>query len=242
MKPSARFGWLLAFLLLTLFAISSYGQTTVTVPKGFVETVPPKAATKEWFALNSSQNEFAVSIVDGKLDVKKAGRERKSELKIAGGTLVGINKGEWGGQLTFHPEDTTKKAVDIKEGNIKFLFKFKDEIYFIEGLAHMGTNSGALYRLDTSNDNFTFTKLIDFDSAPQAFTIYNDKFFIATHGGFYIVQDFKEELVFKDMFWRALYPNSIAAFDEENVFLGMRGGIMKLDLVNKTVKFYKNGK
>jgi hypothetical protein len=58
----------------------------------------------------------------------------------------------------------------------------------------------------------------------------------------HIVEDFKKELVFKEVFWNSLYPNSIAVIDDKNVFLGIRSGIVKLDLTTKTFKFYKNDK
>ena len=226
----------------TLFAITSCGQTTVTIPKEFIETDPPKTGSDEWFQLNHSQNEFGVSITNGKLDIKKVREVHKCVLKITGGILIGIDNGEWGGQLTFKPEDTTKKVIDIKQGNINFIFNFKEKVYFIEGLAHGSYSGGAIFELNTTNDNFTFTKLVDFDDAPEAFTVYKDKFLIATHENFYIVQDFKKELVFKETFWSSLYPNSIAVLNDKNVFIGMRSGIIKLDLTNKTLKFYKNDK
>jgi hypothetical protein len=194
----------LALTLLTLFAITSGGQTNIIIPKEFVETNPPKVWSDEWYPLNHSQNEFGVSIINGKLDIKKVKEINKCELKITGGTLIGINRGEWGGQLTFQPEDTTKKAVDIKRGNIKFIFNFQDKLYFIEGLAHMGYSGGAIFELNTTNNKFAFSKLVDFDDAPEAFTIYKDNFLIATHENFYTVQDFKKELVFKETFWSSL--------------------------------------
>ena len=226
----------------TLFAFTSCGQTGVTIPKEFVETVPPKPESDEWFPLNYSQNEFGVKIIDGKLDIKKVREVNICELKITGGSLAGINRGEWGGQLTFKPEDTAKKEVVIKRGNIKFIFNFKNKVYFIEGLAHMSYSGGAIFELNTENNYFTFTKLVDFEDAPEAFTIYKDKFLIATHENFYTVQDFKKELIFKDTLWSSLYPNSIAVLDDKNVFIGIRSGIVKLDLTDKTLKFYKNDK
>ena len=232
----------IALTFSTLFAITSCGQTTVTIPKEFVETVPPKAGGDDWYPLNYSQNEFGVKIIDGKLDIKQVKEVNKCELKITGGTLIGINSGEWGGQLTFKPDDTTKKIVEIKRGNIKFIFNFKDKVYFIEGLAHLSYSGGAIFELNTADNNFTFTKLVDFDDAPEAFSIYKDKFLIATHENFYIVQDFKKELVFKETFWSSLYPNSIAVLDDKNVFIGIRSGIVKLNLTDKTLKFYKNDK
>ncbi len=227
------------FIILTLFSLTSFGQNPVIIPKEFIETIPPKVGSDEWYPLNHSQNKFEVKIIDEKLEVEKVNKTNKCELNISNGKLIGINNGEWGGKLTFIPIDTNKQNIEIKSGNIKFIFTFKEKIYFIEGLAHMGYSGGAIFELDTIENKFSYNKLVDFDDAPEAFTIYQDKFLIATHEKFYVVKDFKKELVFQDAFWRSLYPNSIAVLDEENVFLGIRGGIVKLNLKDKTLKFYK---
>jgi len=228
--------------LLTFFNLTCCGQPQVFIPKKFVETVPPKPGSTEWYPLNHSSNEFAVQIIDRKLKIKLVDEVNEYELNISNGKLVGINRGEWGGTLTFVPTDKAGNKVEIKRGNIKFIFKFKDKIYFIEGLAHMGYSGGAIFELDTTDNKFTYSKLVDFDDAPEAFTIYEDKILIATHERFYIVKEFKKELIFEDTFWNSLYPNSIAVLDDKNVFIGMRSGIVKLDLTTKTLKFYKNDK
>ncbi len=222
--------------------MTSYGQTSVIIPKEFVETVLPESGSDEWYSLFYLQNDFGVNIIDGKLEINKADEVDKCELNISNGKLTGVNRGEWGGTLSFVPTDTTKSKVEIKRGNIKFIFTFEDKIYFIEGLAHLSLSSGALYELDNTKGGFTYKKLIDFDDAPVGFSIYQDKFLIATHERFYVVQDFKKELIFQDTYWSGLYPNSIAVLDDKNVFIGMRGGIGKLDLTTKTFKFYKNDK
>jgi len=228
--------------ILTLFNLTSCGQSEVIIPKEFVETVPPKVGSNEWYSLNYSSNEFGVKIIDRKLEIKKINEVNECELSISNGKLIGVNRGEWGGKLTFMPADTTKKSIEIKRGNIKFIFKFKDKIYFIEGLAHLGFSGGALFELDAKDNMFTYKQLVDFDDAPEAFTIYQDKFLIATHKKFYVIKDFQKELIFQDTFWSSLYPNSIAVFDDKNVFIGIRSGIVKLDLTTKTLKFYKSNK
>lgn len=232
------------FILASLvaFMLTSCGQAAVSIPKEFVETNPPKPGSSEWYSLNHSKNEFEVEIVNGKLKIENADRVHACELSISNGKLVGVNRGEWGGTLTFVPYDTLKSTVEIKSGNIKFIFLFKDKIYFIEGLAHLSASIGALYELDSTHDSFTFTKLIDFDDAPEAFTIYQDKILIATHERFYVIKDFNKELIFQDMFWSSLYPNSIAVLDDKNVFIGMRSGIAALDITTRSLKFYKNEK
>jgi hypothetical protein len=229
--------------LSALLSVPCAGQAPVHIPKEFVETVPPEVGSDEWNALNFSENDFSVRIVDGELEIKRIDEVNDvevCELRIPNGRLVGINRFEKGGTLSFEPSGDPEHSVEIKQGNIKFVFTHKGRIYFIEGLEHLSTNSGALYELEHSDDSFTYNKRIDFDDAPEAFTLFQDKFLIATHGNFYAVHDLKEELVFKATFWSGLYPNSIAALDEENVFIGMRSGVVKLDLAAKTLKFYRN--
>jgi hypothetical protein len=106
----------------------------------------------------------------------------------------------------------------------------------------MSYSGGIIFELDTIDNKFSYNRLIDFDDATEAFTIYQDKWLIATYQNFYVVKNFKKELLFKDTFWSSLYPNSIAAIDDQNMLLGIRGGIVKLDLTGKTLKFYKNDK
>lgn len=229
----------LPLLLLVFFISTCSGQNTILIPKEFKGTIPPKAESKEWYKLNYSKNDFEVKITNNKLQIKKNTKERECKLKTTSGTFFGKDLGEWGGQLTFVSNDSTPKTIKIKDGNIKFIFQFKNKIYFFEGLAHMDINKGALYKLDASKNSFSYEKIIDFDDAPQAFTIFKNKLLIASYQNFYLVKDFKKQVILKNTFWGGLYPNSIAVFNERNVFIGIRSGIVKLDLTTKTLKFYK---
>jgi hypothetical protein len=232
-------GIILTFL--TIFSLSSCGQNAIKIPSQFIETNPPKNGSND-YSLNHSPNEFGVKIKDGKLDIRKVNEINQTELKLPNGKLIGFNKGEWGGQLIFEPKDKGRRELEIKNGNIKFVFNFKNDIYFIEGLAHGSYSGGALFKLDTTHNKFIYSKILDFEDAPEAFTIYKEKLLIATHKNFYELNDFKLDLVFEDAFWNGLYPNSIAVVDDQNVFLGIRSGIVKLDLTSKTMKFYKYDK
>ena len=228
----------LVFGLFSIFICSA--QNKIEIPKEFKKTTPPKVWSDKWYALNNSKNEFKVEIKNAKLQITKTKERNECELKIDNGTLKGIDNGEFGGQLTFVPDDKTKKEIKISRGNIKFLFSLKDKIYLITGLAHMGYSAGAISELIINGDNFSVKKIIDFDDAPQAFTLYKDKLFIAGEKSFYVVTDLKKKAFFKDVFWEGLYPNSIAVFNNENVFVGLRSGIVKLNLTKKILIFYKN--
>jgi hypothetical protein len=227
---------MIVFLLLNLTACA---QIQVDIPKNLVETEIPKVSTDKWRELNYARNEFGVKIIDNKLNIEKVKERNTAELKIDDGNLIGINRGEWGGKLSFIPNDKDKKEIEIKEGNIKFVFEFNDKIYFIEGLAHLSYSGGAIFELKKERENFTYENIMEIDDAPEAFTIYGNKLLIATHRNFYVVENFKKELIFENTFWSSLYPNSIAVVDNENVYMGIRSGLVKLDLTNKNITFYK---
>ena len=232
---------ILITFFLSLNFISCSGQIQVSIPSNLVESEIPKAYSKDWYKLNDGANkEFGVSISNNKLVIEEVDEKNSSELKIDDGKLIGINHGEWGGKLSFVPNKKEKNEIEIKEGNIKFVFEFNNKIYFIEGLAHLSYSGGAIFELTKDEDKFTFKKILEFDDAPEAFTIYENKLLIATHKNFYIVENFEKELIFENMFWTSLYPNSIAVVDYENVYMGIRSGLVKINLTEKTVVFYKN--
>jgi hypothetical protein len=229
---------LLALFPLSLSVMAANGQ--VFSESDFSKSPIPVYSTDPWYVLNQSKNEFALSVKDGQLVITKVQDKSRCEFVLPKGNLFGTDNGEWGGKLTYKPADGSKPEVKIKEGNIKYIFSFKDTVYFIEGLAHLGTNAGALYKLDTANNTFTVTKMLDFYDAPEAFAMYNNMLLVAGHQNFYIIHDnIMAEILLKDMFWRSLYPNSIAVIDEKHVYIGIRSGYVKLNLKTKDVTFYK---
>ncbi len=230
------------FILLISKAITSCLQKSITIPINFIETIPPQALSIEWQKLNQDENEFEVKIKNGQLQVNKPDGFSDCELKIIGGTLTGFDSGEFGGGLYFIPNNISKPKIKIAPFRIRFLFNYKDKIYFISGYSHMGFIGGGLFELKEMADSSTYNKILVFEDDPEAFTIYKDKFLIATGKNFYIVKDLKKTLVFKNTFWDGLYPNSIAVFNDKNVFLGMRSGIVKLDLTTKKMTYFRYNK
>lgn len=215
----------------------SSGQNMI--PKNFVETQQPIANSSAKRELNYSEYEFDVKLLNNKLEVSKAESNNKSVLKLSNGTLIGSNHGEWGGKLIFIPDDKNQSEIVIKEGNLKFVFLFQNKIYFIEGLAHGSFNSGDLYQLNYSENKFAYKSLIHFEDSPEAFSIYKNKIYIVGYQNFYRIDNFKKEVLFKNAFWSDLYPSSIAIIDEKNVYLGIRSGIVKLNLQQRHITFYK---
>ena len=220
----------------------SYGQFKLSTD--FIKVKPPKFGTNEYFFFNHSANgEFGVEITSGELEIKKVRYHDTCELKIPSGKLIGIDHGEFsGGKLLFVPSDTAQSVTTIKYCNVGFVFIYKNKIHFMEVNGGPGFSDGTLYMLDTTNQTFSCKELIYFDDVPCAYATYNDKLLVATDKRFYVVTDYNTHLVIDNAFWTGMYPNSIAVKDDENIFLGMRGGIAKLNLTTKVVQLYKHSK
>lgn len=204
----------------------------------FLETELPRVGGAEWFELNHSSNEFRVSIDQGEIKIDKAVDEKEVILETDVGRLIGSDHGEWGGKIEFIPKGTTDKKL-IQEGNVKFIFRYNDGIYFIDGLAHLSTSTGAMYRLDRKADTYVPVKVVEFEDAPEAICILDDNIFIASHRTFFLVRALNKETIFENTFWSSLYPNSVAVIDNQNIYIGHRGGFTKLDIQNKEIRFFK---
>lgn len=161
-------------LIFLIFCFTNCEQSKrhlINIPSDFIETKPPEPGSEEWHSLNRSLNEYNVENIKGQLKISYAKERNNCELITQKGKLQGIDNGEWGGKLTFIPKDITKDKIEIKEGNIKGIFSFQNNIYFIEGLAHLGINKGALFRLDESKVGYNYTKILDLEDAPEAYSI-----------------------------------------------------------------------
>jgi len=143
-------------------------------------------------------------------------------------------------------DEPSKSRLKVKQfvvhgGNvgIDWFFKFRDSLYFMEGMANMSINKGAIYKIDMKKDGGSITKVMSFDDAPQSMVIKDDTIYIATFKRFYLLNNWKKEMELDDLFWEGLYPNSLAIKDKTTLYTGLRGGYAKINLKTKQITFYK---
>jgi len=225
-------------LITLIIIISLVGcKKNIKIPGNFIKTEMTDHLSNE---LHRSKFRFNVKNNNGKLIIGDGSRKIKSELKIENGTLIGFDGGEWGGKLIYKPFDNKKKEITvIEKGNIKHLYQLDNKVYFIVGIAHLGLSEGAIFELKNENNKFTYEKVIELDDAPETFDIYKNKLYIASQNNFYVIDRLKKKIIFKNTLWNNLYPNSIAIFNERNIFLGIRSGIVKLNLIEPKIQYYK---
>jgi hypothetical protein len=135
-----------------------------------------------------------------------------------------------------------QQCLLIYAGNVNNVFRYKGVTYFTEGLAHMGINDGAIYKLETGNGIFNVTKVLDLDEAIRSVTTNGDAIYLATYKRLYVVKNCKKELIFDNLFWYGFNPSSIAVKDSQTIYVGMVGFYAKIDLAKKELLLYKFNK
>lgn len=221
-----------------LFFASLLLCQSIKIPNNFVESRIPSVESPEWFKLSHSKGYYAVKNVNNELLIKQTKFKDKVEYLTKNGKLIGYDKGEFGGRLNYIPNSDPSKTIEIMFGNIVDIFEFNSKIYILQG----GDKGGAILELNIDKEKFNVKRLFIFDNPPLAAQVFEDKIYVVSFNGFYVVENNNWEKIFYNQFWSGLYPSSIAYFDDENIFLGIRSGIVKIDLKNRNVKFYQENK
>ena len=208
---------------------------TIKIPENFIITKVPVVESPEWFKLNHSKNYYAVKKINNELLIEKTEFKDKVEYLTKKGKLIGYDEGEFGGRLNYISNSEPSKIIEIMFGNIVDIFDFNNKIYILEG----GYKGGSISELKIENETFEVKRLYNFDNPPLAVQVFENKIYVVSFNGFYVVENNDWEKIFYNQFWWGLYPSSIAYFDDENIFLGIRSGIVKLDIKNKTVELYQ---
>jgi hypothetical protein len=241
-------------ILLFAFFLSCDLQAQKYMASDFVETQLPKSNSEEWRQFLDGAY-FKVSIRKHILRFENwNSKDHDSVVKVVTdrGRIIGVDNGEWGGVLKF--VDDAENETVIKKGNIRLLFEYQKNDYFIEtgpGLFSKEDLSfkgeGTLFKLVLRDDVYDYEKVIHFDDRPMEMCMLDDDILFASRDRLYRIHNFQKEIlfdlqkegIFKNTFHDALGFTSIAALDDSHVYAGIDGGYMEFDLTNKSYKYYK---
>ncbi len=117
-----------------------------------------------------------------------------SALEAFGGTLVGIDGGEWGGQLLWVPSNARRpqEIVTLAEGNTVGIVNAGMNVYALIGTAHMEWNSGAILRVRGDHAvprAETWLTLDAFGGRPLAYLPTDQGLIVATVKGVFSLED-----------------------------------------------------
>ncbi len=104
-------------------------------------------------------------------------------LRVAGGWLLGANRGEWGGELIFAGDDGRRQGVLGR--NVEDIYRLGPQIIALVGLAHMGSNGGVVYRLrQAGSGEWTAEPWLQLPGAPySSWPVETGEILVNTHGG-----------------------------------------------------------
>ena len=244
-------------ILLAIFLFPLKLQAQKYRAADFVETRLPEPDSEDWRKFLEGAYDYKVSIKNHDLSLKywdSNDREGEIYLYTNHGRLVGTDHGEFGGELEFF--DDSDNGTVIKKGNIRYLFLYRHEIYFLESFLDPQPNDledftvnykGILFKLEWTGKGYVYHKILDFDEEPGGMFILKNDILVTTWNYLYSIHDLQKEVlfdlkkqgIFKNKLGETIFFNSVAASDEHHVYIGTTNGYIQFDLTIKSYKFFK---
>jgi hypothetical protein len=219
-----------------------YSEGIVIIPSEWKESEKPDTDSDRWWYKFFEADDIMISL-DNDAIIAEAGRVREGQkypdyLEVENGTIVGFNKGEFGGWIVFMPNDGP--LYEILNENFRGFYTIGDKIYVLTGLAHMVSDYGSIYELTFVKNKWTAREILDIGNCPAIFLLVNDELYIATYDDtLLIIKDGKiSNILVKDSFFGMLHPNSMI-YANNSIFIGMTGGVYMYDLDTGMDKWYE---
>ncbi|MBB6609961.1 hypothetical protein H7F15_02835 [Pontibacter sp. Tf4] len=170
---------------------------------------------------------FTQEFIEKHLEEIKGNRFVKS---VEGGYLVGLNRGEFGGGLLFVSDDGLTTYIIGRFLRIKEIFELDSKVYAIEGLAHLGSQTGQIIEIFKGDGIWKYKTLSKLSETPALIAKKDNQPIIITSQ--YILRLNSnleiEEILKSPFYWGMLYPSSIH-FENKDIYLAMRKGILKIE-------------
>jgi hypothetical protein len=264
-KTMKRFHQILSagLLFVTCWVQAAEPTYSRDVSKWQEVTIPPVSqavAHELWSsAANHSKHEWQVFSKDGlpQADLRNYGEKKKSDqpgftprverfgdasafAKVDDGWLVGFDKGEWGGALYWYSQDG-KNTYQISDNQIVDFVTLPDGIYAIEGLAHLGSESGSIIRITRSGPDARWqaAPFVKLPFAPYALSMNRDGAMLITLSNSLVSvgRDRKVHTLLAGAPWWNLYPaSSVLSKNGQKLYIGMRQYVGEFDLATKKLR------
>lgn len=174
---------------------------------------------------------FEINRGDG-LDAMRM-RGKRSVAKVNDGYLVAFWRGEFGGHLYWFSHDGTSRK-HVKLTRILQFIERDNNLYAINGLAHLGFSIGNVIQLKKADSGWTTSEYKALSFAPYATALdANDNMIVVTSGDLVSIdKNGTLTTLIKNGFWDNLYPTSMVIY-KNACYIGMRKGILKFDMATK---------
>lgn len=155
--------------------------------------------------------------------------------KVNDGWICGYNRGEFGASVYWFNFDGTKKKK-LSKHHVKAFFTDSNQIFAIEGLAHMTSSKGSIIEFMKVDDEWMVSTFLELSDSPEAITKSpSGGYFIATAHKLLSV-DMKKQIRIIDpqADWGGwLYPNSLTVDSHGDLYIGMRQYVVRYKYLNK---------
>lgn len=156
------------------------------------------------------------------------------------GWLVGFNEGEFGAALYWFSRDG-KQNYKVSDDQVVAFFVIADELYAIQGLAHLSLSSGSVIRIAKPLPfaRWRASEVTKLPFAPYAISVRRDGTMLITLSDSLVSigRDHQVTTLMSNVPWDGLYPNSsILSYDEHTLYIGMRQFVGEFDISKKKLR------
>ncbi|MGE8005061.1 hypothetical protein [Lysinibacillus sp. NPDC093216] len=199
----------------------------------FINAEIPSPGSGKWFQIINNSKQYCVEIKNDELVISRYREKHSIQYDYLDLKIIGTDYGEWGGELKVVYPDSSE--ILLKKCNVKSIFEYKGDLYFLEGLEHLYLNTGSLYQLVYDGTNFSIRECLDLKECPIAFYIFNSHLYILSSENLFSLSSedgtFKKNIIFNNFPFSAFVPNSLIVY-KGNFIIGMRGGLGRIDYEN----------
>jgi len=190
-----------------------------------------------WLCANWSRESWGVQLdeSDGSVRIVPAPKRPDNiSLSLAGGRLIGTNRGEWGGVLEWEPKGTSRRTVVLKGNPVAFVSSTHG-VFLAEGLAHGGMPRGQLLEFIPAGGTWTAQQIIDFRDAPRVVALVGPATLLVQTMKSVMEIDLGKRIattLFTNERWSYVHGNSVARLPSGSILIGMGRGVIVLSLAN----------
>lgn len=157
---------------------------------------------------------------------------RRASIPVLGGRLYGWDGGEFGGGILWRPENAAEDTISRE--NLVAFATVAGRTLALVGLAHGGSDHGAILEIDSAGGRWTAKQLVDLGSVPTAYTrLANDRLLLSTARTVLIAHfDEKPQVLYRVDAYPGLYGTSIVRDRAGVIYLTTRHIVNRLGPTN----------
>ena len=205
-------------------------------------SVPIPVPGSERWSINVNNASSYVSSKNDKLFISdtKGTQSDFMGFVISEGTFVGLNRGEWGGLLTFFPKWGMFYIIEnTSTDGARGMFSINDNIYFLTGTAHLALDEGYMYKMEKRNKKWALGEKYELAGCPKAFLKKGDIVYILTNNSIIELAETMDGLTTTILVEHDFMISTNSMVQINDVFyVGMRYGILTFDMNSKESKWY----